>query len=155
MARMRKKQRVMLLVFGGIALTISTILVSLAMRDSIVFFFGPSELIEKEAAGEIGPSRRLRVGGMVVEGSVVRGEGETVTFEVTDMENIVEVAYTGILPDLFAEGQGVVAEGSYTAGRFTAATVLAKHDEKYMPREVEDILRHDSDEGSYSYSPES
>jgi cytochrome c-type biogenesis protein CcmE len=133
----------------------STILVSLAMRDSIVFFFGPSELMEKEAAGEIAPSRRLRVGGMVVEGSVVRGQGETVTFEVTDMENVVEVAYTGILPDLFAEGQGVVAEGSYAQGKFTAATVLAKHDEKYMPREVKDIMKHEGEDGSYSYAPES
>lgn len=153
---MRKKQRVMLLIFGGVALTVSTILVSVAMRDSIVFFFGPSELMEKEAAGEITPERRLRVGGLVVEGSVVRGDGETVTFRVTDMENEVGVAYTGILPDLFAEGEGVVAEGSYEAGFFTAETVLAKHDEKYMPREVTNIMRDGEgggEEGSYSYTP--
>ena len=136
MTRLRKKQRIMLLVFGAVALLLSTVLVSLAMRDSIVFFFGPTELKEKTAIGEVGPDRRLRVGGMVVEGSVVRGEGETVAFAVTDMTSAVDVAYTGILPDLFAEGQGVVAEGYFRDGRFRADTVLAKHDEKYMPREV-------------------
>lgn len=153
MARMRKKQRVMMLVFGGVALAMSTILVSLAMRDSIVFFFGPTELMAKESAGEITPQRRLRVGGMVVEGSVVRGSGETVAFKVTDMENAVDVSYTGILPDLFAEGQGVVAEGSYADGHFTAETVLAKHDEKYVPREVQDIMKDAGEDGGYSYSP--
>ena len=136
MARLRKKQRIMLLVFGGVALAMSTVLVSLAMRDSIVFFFGPTELMAKEAEGEIGSDRRLRVGGMVVEGSVNRGTGETVTFDVTDMNETVEVGYRGVLPDLFAEGQGVVAEGYFENGRFRAETVLAKHDEKYMPREV-------------------
>ncbi len=139
-ARLRKKQRIMLLVFGAVALALSTVLVSLAMRDSIVFFFGPSELMAKEATGEIGTDRRLRVGGMVVEGSVVRGAGETVTFSVTDMKGQVDVAYQGILPDLFAEGQGVVAEGYFREGRFRAETVLAKHDEKYMPREVTNAM---------------
>jgi cytochrome c-type biogenesis protein CcmE len=140
MARMRKKQRIMMLVFGGVALAMSTTLVSLAMRDSIVFFFGPTELMAKEADGEIGDDRRLRVGGMVVEGSLVRGSGETVTFEVTDMESDVPVSFTGVLPDLFAEGQGVVAEGYFRDGRFRAETVLAKHDEKYMPKEVTDAM---------------
>lgn len=136
MARLRKKQRIMMLVFGGVALAMSTVLVSLAMRDSIVFFFGPSELMAREAEGEIAADRRLRVGGMVVEGSLVRGAGETVTFAVTDMNATVDVAYKGVLPDLFAEGQGVVAEGYFEQGRFRAVSVLAKHDEKYMPREV-------------------
>ncbi len=136
MARLRKKQRIMLLVFGGVALALSTVLVSLAMRDSIVFFFGPSELMAKEASGEIGADRRLRVGGMVLEGSVERGTSETVRFTVTDMKNEVDVSYKGVLPDLFAEGQGVVAEGYFEEGHFRAVSVLAKHDEKYMPREV-------------------
>jgi len=140
MARLRKKQRIMLLVFGGVALALSTVLVSLAMRDSIVFFFGPTELMAKEATGEIGADRRLRVGGMVVEGSLVRGSGETVTFDVTDMNEAVGVSYKGVLPDLFAEGQGVVAEGYFEDGRFRAVTVLAKHDEKYMPREVSSAM---------------
>ena len=141
MAKLRKKQRIMLLVLGGVALTLSTVLVSVAMRDSIVFFFGPTELMAKEAEGEVTADRRLRVGGMVVEGSLVRGESETVTFRVTDTESEVEVSYTGVLPDLFAEGQGVVAEGFYRAGAFRADTVLAKHDEKYMPREVSDAIK--------------
>lgn len=140
MAKLRKKQRIMLLVFGGIALALSTILVSLAMRDSIVFFFGPTELMAKEAGGEIGPDRRLRVGGMVVEGSK-RQDGNTILFRVTDLESEVDVSYTGILPDLFAEGQGVVAEGYYADGAFKAESVLAKHDEKYMPREIEDAIK--------------
>jgi len=105
-----------------------------------VFFFGPTELMAKEADGEIGADRRLRVGGMVVEGSVVRGEGETVTFSVTDMNEVVDVAYRGVLPDLFAEGQGVVAEGYLEQGSFRAESVLAKHDEKYMPREVSSAM---------------
>ena len=136
MARLRRKQRIMMLVFGGVALAMSTVLVSLAMRDSIVFFFGPTELMAKDASGELGADRRLRVGGMVVEGSLVRGSGETVTFSVTDMKQAVDVSYKGVLPDLFGEGQGVVAEGYFKDGRFRAVTVLAKHDEKYMPREV-------------------
>lgn len=153
MARMRKKQRVMLLVFGGVALAMSTILVSLAMRDSIVFFFGPSELIAKQAAGEITPERPLRVGGMVVEGSLVRDEGETIRFEVTDFEKTVPVTFTGIPPSLFKEGEGVVAQGNYVNGLFEANEVLAKHDEKYVPREVKDILKEDtSKDGSYKYN---
>ena len=155
MARMRKKQRVMLLVLGGVALAMSTILVSLAMRDSIVFFFGPSELLAKQAAGEITPKRRLRVGGMVVEGSLIRGEGETIRFDVTDFEETVQVTFTGIPPSLFKEGEGVVAEGSYANGLFVASEVLAKHDEKYVPREVKDILKEDTKDGSYKYAPES
>lgn len=155
MARMRKKQRVMMLVFGGVALTMSTILVSVAMRDSIVFFFGPSELLAKQEAGEITPDRRLRVGGMVVEGSLIRGEGETIRFDVTDFEETVQVTFTGIPPSLFKEGEGVVAEGSYVNGLFVASEVLAKHDEKYVPREVKDILKDDAKDGSYTYSPAS
>lgn len=155
MARMRKKQRVMMLVFGGVALTMSTILVSVAMRDSIVFFFGPSELLAKQEAGEITPERRLRVGGMVVEGSLIRGEGETIRFDVTDFEETVKVTFTGIPPSLFKEGEGVVAEGSYVNGLFVASEVLAKHDEKYVPREVKDILKNDANDGSYTYSPAS
>ena len=140
MTRLHKKQRIMLLVFGAVALLLSTVLVSLAMRDSIVFFFGPTELKEKTELGEVGADRRLRVGGMVVEGSVVRDDGETVSFAVTDMTSEVGVTYVGILPDLFAEGQGVVAEGYFREGRFAADTVLAKHDEKYMPREVSSAM---------------
>ena len=150
---MRKKQRVMMLVFGGVALAMSTILVSVAMRDSIVFFFGPSELLAKQAAGEITPERRLRIGGMVVEGSLVRDDGEIVRFEVTDFEETVPVRFKGIPPSLFKEGEGVVAEGSFVDGLFVANEVLAKHDEKYVPREVKDILKEDAKEGSYEYTP--
>lgn len=141
MAKLKRKQRTRLLLLGVVALALSTILVTVAIRDTIVFFFGPAELMAKEASGEIDESRRLRLGGLVVEGSVQRSAGETVSFQVTDNTAIVDVAFTGVLPDLFAEGQGVVAEGYYSAGAFKAESVLAKHDEKYMSREVADAIK--------------
>jgi cytochrome c-type biogenesis protein CcmE len=92
----------------------------------------------------IAPGTRIRLGGLVEAGSVVRGGGSTVSFKVTDGQNSVPVSYTGILPDLFREGQGVVTEGAFNTGHaFVADTVLAKHDEKYMPKEVADRLKKD------------
>ena len=108
------------------------------MRDSIVFFYGPSEI----AAKGVQPGTRLRIGGLVKEGSVQRGADQSVRFEVTDTIKAVPVRYRGLLPDLFREGQGVVAEGVLeTDGGFRADSVLAKHDENYMPREVADALK--------------
>jgi cytochrome c-type biogenesis protein CcmE len=112
-------------------------LVLYAMRDTIVFFHGPSDVIEKS----VQTGTRFRLGGLVREGSVVR-QGQTITFEVTDTRNHIPVTYTGILPDLFREGQGVVAEGILQDGRlFKADSILARHDENYMPREVADTLK--------------
>jgi cytochrome c-type biogenesis protein CcmE len=109
-----------------------------ALRDNVVFFYGPSEVAEKA----VPPGTRLRIGGLVAAGSVVKAAGEKVTFAVTDMKATVRVSYTGPLPDLFREGQGIVTEGVLEApGRFQADSVLAKHDEKYMPREVADALK--------------
>ena len=108
------------------------------MRDSIVFFRAPSEI----AAKGVQPGTRFRLGGLVKEGSIQRGQGQIVTFEVTDAQASVPVRYQGLLPDLFREGQGVVAEGVLDAsGAFRADTVLAKHDETYMPREIADALK--------------
>ena len=113
-------------------------LVLFAMRDSIVFFYSPSDVTEMNIA----PGTRFRLGGLVEEGSVVRGEGTTIRFVVTDQAKTLPVAFTGVLPDLFREGQGVVAEGMLEPdGVFRADAVLAKHDENYMPPEVAKKLK--------------
>ncbi len=137
MAMTRKKRRIMLIGIGAFFLLSASALVGVGMRDTIVFFFSPTEMREKAP----GPDRRLRVGGLVEEGSVVRGQGETVRFTVTDGATSMDVAFAGVLPDLFREGQGVIAEGYLREGVFVADEVLAKHDETYMPREVADALK--------------
>lgn len=139
-AQSRKRQRMMvvglvLLAVGGAAALMTT-----AFEESIVFFFSPTELVENDTPD---PGQRLRVGGLIEEGSVVKSNGGmTVAFNVTDLANTVPVIFSGLLPDLFREGQGVVAEGYFRPdGVFAADEVLAKHDENYMPREVEDALK--------------
>ncbi len=133
----KKTRRIRMMVLGAVLLAGSALLVSFAFRDAIVFFFSPTELLAEQRR----PDQLLRVGGLVVTGSLVRGEGETATFEITDGNGTVAVSYSGVLPDLFAEGQGVVTEGYLRDGLFTATEVLAKHDENYMPREVVEALR--------------
>jgi cytochrome c-type biogenesis protein CcmE len=109
-----------------------------AFRDSIVFFNSPSDVAEKH----VGPGTRIRLGGMVKDGSVVRSDGLHIRFEVTDGRAEIPVVYQGVVPDLFREGQGVVAEGTLDkSGVFDADTILAKHDETYMPKEVADALK--------------
>jgi len=136
---MTRKQRRAL--FIGIALAILALaaaLVLYAMRDNIVFFFSPSEIVEKG----VKPGQHIRLGGLVEQGSLRRLDQAGYVFVVTDFEEELEVRYTGILPDLFREGQGVVAEGSLNKdGIFMADNVLAKHDEKYMPPEVAEALK--------------
>jgi cytochrome c-type biogenesis protein CcmE len=113
-------------------------LVLFALRDNIVFFYSPAEI----EARHVAPGVRLRIGGLVEQGSFKRDQGRSVSFVVTDGKGSLPVTYTGILPDLFREGQGVVAEGSLDqAGTFRADNVLAKHDERYMTREVADALK--------------
>ena len=113
-------------------------LVLYALNDAIVFFNSPTDVIEKQVA----PGARIRLGGLVKPGSLVRGDNLKVRFEVTDGNKSVLVSYTGILPDLFREGQGIVTEGALdVAGTFRADSVLAKHDETYMPKEVADALK--------------
>jgi cytochrome c-type biogenesis protein CcmE len=135
---MTRKQRRLILIGSSIAvLGVAVALVLGALKESIVFFNSPSDLIAKHIA----PGKRTRVGGLVQPGTVVRGDLK-VQFQITDGNTAVPVAYHGLLPDLFREGQGVVAEGSLEpSGTFVADTVLAKHDERYMPREVVDSLR--------------
>lgn len=133
----RKTRRIQMLALGAVLLGASALLVSFAFRDAIVFFFSPTELLAEQRR----PDQLLRVGGLVVTGSLVRGAGKTSTFEVTDGNGTVPVSFTGVLPDLFDEGQGVVAEGYLRDGRFQATEVLAKHDESYIPKEVVDALK--------------
>jgi cytochrome c-type biogenesis protein CcmE len=136
---MTRKQRRIALIAGSLAvLAVAVGLVLYALNDSIVFFHSPTELAEKNIA----PGTRLRIGGLVAPGTVAKAENLAVRFHVTDGNKAIAVVYTGILPDLFREGQGVIAEGALDrSGVFKADTVLAKHDERYMPREVADALK--------------
>jgi cytochrome c-type biogenesis protein CcmE len=136
---MTRKQRRLVLIGGSIGvLGIAVALVLNAMSGSIVFFQSPSDIAREHLA----PGTRIRVGGLVKPGSVVRGSDLRIKFEVTDGNNDIPVRYQGIVPDLFREGQGVVAEGKLEPGGvFVADTVLAKHDERYMPKEVVDALK--------------
>nr|WP_298259113.1 cytochrome c maturation protein CcmE [Bradyrhizobium sp.] len=136
---MTRKQRRLIIIGGSLAvLGVAAALVLNAMRDSIVFFSTPKMAAEKH----IPPGKRFRLGGLVQPGSLVRGDNLKVKFEVGDGSNELPVSYQGILPDLFREGQGVVAEGALDAsGVFKADTVLAKHDENYMPKDVADALK--------------
>ena len=135
----RKQQRLGLLALGMAALGGATALVLMAFGDNLVFFYSPSELQTKVVA----PDRRVRIGGLVETDSFSRGpDGRRVSFRVTDGASNLTVVYEGVLPDLFREGQGVVAEGKLRSdGVFAATTVLAKHDENYMPREVVQALK--------------
>lgn len=134
----RKQRRTTVIVSGVTVLVAATLLILSALRDSIVYFHSPSEVVEATFQTD----ETIRIGGLVATESVKRGEGETVFFAVTDMAATIPVQFTGILPDLFREGQGVVVEGKLEAsGTFTAKSVLAKHDENYMPPEVADALK--------------
>ena len=142
MAMTRKQQRFALVIGGLVILGVAAALVLTALRDSIVFFYTPAEVAEKLASKEIAPGERIRLGGLVAAGTVRKGEDTQVQFAVTDTDKTMQVSYRGVLPDLFREGQGVVAEGVLMAdGTLKADTVLAKHDENYMPREVADGLK--------------
>lgn len=134
---MTRKQKRGVLIGGGVAtLAIALILVMFALKDSVVFFHTPSDIAEKGVPA----GQRIRLGGLVENGSVVR-DGTTIKFKVTDTLKDIPVSFTGVLPDLFREGQGVVAEGVLDGdGGFKADTVLAKHDENYMPRDVAKAL---------------
>jgi cytochrome c-type biogenesis protein CcmE len=136
---MTRRQRRLVLIGSALGvLALSVGLVLSALKDSIVFFNSPTDVAEKHLA----PGARIRLGGLVKPGSVVRGDNLSVRFEVTDGKSSIPVTYQGLLPDLFREGQGVVTEGALQAsGTFKADSVLAKHDEKYMPKEVADALK--------------
>ena len=138
----RKQRRGVLIGTCVTVLAVAVGLVLFAMRNSIVFFYSPSEVAEMAIA----PGQRFRLGGLVETGSVVRGEGTEIRFVITDQAKTLPVTFTGVLPDLFREGQGVVAEGVLEPdGVFHADNVLAKHDENYMPPEVAKKLKAQGD----------
>jgi cytochrome c-type biogenesis protein CcmE len=133
----RKQRRLVLIGSGAVVLALAAVLVLTALRDSIVFFNSPTDVVEKNVQS----GTRIRLGGLVQPGTLERKDVDA-SFDVTDGKNIVRVTYRGILPDLFREGQGIVAEGTLIdAKSFRADTVLAKHDENYMPKEVADALK--------------
>lgn len=134
----RKQLRATMIGGGVVVIGLAVVLVLFAMRDSIVFFYTPSDLAKQQLT----KGQRFRLGGLVAEGSIKRGNGTKVQFQVTDTLKTIPVVYDGILPDLFREGQGVVTEGKLDgSGVFQADSVLAKHDENYMPPEVAKSLK--------------
>jgi len=137
MANLKKRRRVQVIVITLVALVLATALMGYAFRDGINYFRAPSQVIaEPPEAGEV-----FRLGGLVEEGSLSRGDGTLVRFRVTDGGGSVPVEYEGVLPDLFAENQGMIGTGSLVGGTFRATEILAKHDETYMPREVVEALK--------------
>lgn len=137
MKSLKKRRRVQVILVTALALVLATVLIGYAMRDGINFFRSPSQVMAEPPS----PNEVFRIGGLVEEGSLKRGEGETVTFSVTDGGASVPVSFTGVLPDLFGEKQGMVGTGRYVNGVFQASEILAKHDENYMPKEVIDALK--------------
>ena len=145
MKSLKKKRRIQVIAVAAVALIVSTALIGYALRDGINFFRSPSEVIAEPPP----PTEVFRIGGLVEEGSLVRGESEVVRFNVTDGGAVVPVTYKGVLPDLFEENQGMVGTGSYQDGVFVASEILAKHDEDYMPKEVIESLK---EQGVYQHT---
>ncbi|UWQ55494.1 cytochrome c maturation protein CcmE [Leisingera caerulea] len=137
MKNLKKQRRIQVIAVAAVALIVATALIGYAMRDGINYFRSPSQVMEEPPK----PTEVFRIGGLVAEGSLQRGQGKTVRFAVTDGGATVNVAYTGVLPDLFEENQGMVGTGRYVNGVFEATEILAKHDETYMPKEVMDALK--------------
>ena len=137
MKNLKKQRRIQVIILTFIALGLSVALIGYGLRDGINYFRSPSQVLQDPPD----PSEIFRIGGLVEEGSIVRGSGQVIKFIVTDTNARVQVEYNGILPDLFAENQGMIGTGKYINKTFQASEILAKHDEKYMPKEVVDILK--------------
>ena len=142
MKGLKKQRRIQIIAVAAVALALSTALIGYAMKDGINFFRAPAQVVAEPP----GPNEVFRIGGLVEEGTLVRGQGETISFSVTDGAASVPVTYAGVLPDLFKEGEGMVGTGRLVNGVFVATEILAKHDETYMPKEVIDALK---DQGVY------
>ena len=137
MKSLKKTRRIQVIAAAAVSLALAAGLIGYGLRDGINFFRSPAQVMsEPPAPGEV-----FRLGGLVEEGSINRGAGETVTFRVTDGAAVIPVSFTGILPDLFDEGQGMIGTGQMQGDTFVATEILAKHDENYMPREVVDALK--------------
>ncbi|MDG2230155.1 MAG: cytochrome c maturation protein CcmE [Paracoccaceae bacterium] len=137
MRNLKKRRRIQVIILTFIALGLSVALIGYGLRDGINYFRSPSQVLENPPD----PSEVFRIGGLVEEGSIIRGGGKGVQFIVTDTNARVLVEYSGILPDLFAENQGMIGTGKYINNIFQASEILAKHDESYMPKEVVEILK--------------
>ena len=137
MKTLKKQRRIQIIIVTFVALGLSTALIGYALKDGINFFRAPSQIVAEPPL----PNEVFRIGGLVEQGTLVRGDGETIRFSVTDGGASVPVTYTGVLPDLFGENEGMVGTGSYVNGVFQATEILAKHDETYMPKEVVDALK--------------
>jgi cytochrome c-type biogenesis protein CcmE len=137
MLGLKKRRRVQIIILAAVALALSTALIGYAMRDGINYFRSPSQVFESPPS----PRETFRLGGLVEEGTLKRGEGTRISFMVTDTTASVPVSYEGVLPDLFGEGEGVVATGRFDGTSFEATEILARHDESYMPKEVIDALQ--------------
>ncbi|MEH6644260.1 cytochrome c maturation protein CcmE [Sulfitobacter sp.] len=137
MKSLKKQRRIQLIAVAVVALIGSTALIGYGMRDGINFFRAPSQVMAEPPS----PTEVFRIGGLVEEGTLKRGEGEQIRFSVTDGGASVPVVYAGVLPDLFGENEGMVGTGRYINGVFQATEILARHDETYMPREVVDALK--------------
>jgi cytochrome c-type biogenesis protein CcmE len=136
MAGLKKKRRIQLVIIGFVLIAVASVLVGYGFREGVEFFRSPSQVAENA----LDPSEVFRIGGLVEEGSLKR-DGETIFFVVTDGGASVPVVFTGILPDLFSEGTGMIGTGTLVDGTFQATEILAKHDENYMPKEVADALK--------------
>lgn len=137
MRGLKKQRRIQIFAMAAVALAASVALIVYASQDTFNFFRAPVEV----AANPPPPHETFRIGGLVEEGTLLRGQGETITFNVTDGAASIPVAYTGILPDLFGEGEGMVGTGRLIDGVFEATEILARHDETYMPAEVIEALQ--------------
>lgn len=137
MKNLKKQRRIQVIILTFIALGLSVALIGYGLRDGINYFRSPSQVLQEPPD----PSEIFRIGGLVEEGSIVRGSGQVIKFVVTDTNARVPVEYRGILPDLFAENQGMIGTGKYINKTFQASEILAKHDEKYMPKEVVEALK--------------
>ncbi|MCD9147749.1 cytochrome c maturation protein CcmE [Pseudophaeobacter flagellatus] len=147
MKNLKKQRRIQVIALAVVALVVATVAIGTALKDGINYFRSPSQVVEAPPPA----SEVFRIGGLVEDGSLIRGQGEVVRFSVTDGGATVPVTFTGVLPDLFAENQGMVGTGSLVNGVFEASEILAKHDETYMPKEVVDALK---EQGVYQ-EPES
>lgn len=137
MKSLKKQRRIQIILLTVVALAVSTGLIGFAFKDGISFFRSPSQVLAAPPPAD----ELFRIGGLVESGTLVRGEGASILFNVTDGGASVPVVYTGVLPDLFSEGEGMVGMGRYVDGVFQATEILAKHDETYMPKEVVDALK--------------
>lgn len=147
MKGLKKTRRVQVIALAGVCVAAVLFILAMLPDESFQFFRSPTEVAEAPP-----PENELfRIGGLIVEGSIISDEGETVRFDVTDGNATIPVVYTGILPDLFGDGQGMVGQGRYVNGQFEAVEILARHDETYMPKEVIDALK---EQGTYVTPPD-